>query len=177
MVTVYAWLGPAPATWVYDRVALAHGELWRGLTAHWIHGDNGHLLWNLLGGAVLGALVEQGGRRRLLLALLAGMLAVDAGLGWGLPELQRYCGLSGVLNALMLVALADLWTASRSPWVLGVAAALAMKLTAETLLDRALLTHTLWPSVPWVHVAGMLGGAVFLFVDDVSARFRRMMRV
>lgn len=106
---LYAALGPAPEAWVYDRAAIADGEWWRLFSGHWLHGDGGHLGWNLVALLLLSGLVESRGRWLLLACLLLGSLVVDAVLGLAMPDLAYYCGLSGVLNALLLPALAGLW--------------------------------------------------------------------
>lgn len=85
----------------YERTALAAGQLWRVVTAHFVHINTAHLLYNLLG------LV-------LICELLWGRLPIRHGLGiigssalfisaalWCLhPGIHWYAGLSGVLHGL-----------------------------------------------------------------------------
>lgn len=163
-------LGPAPEALVYHRAALAQGEWWRGewwrwITGHLVHSDGAHALWDIAALALIGPIVERQGRLRLALATGAGIIAVGLGLGWFLPQLERYCGLSGVLNTLFVVALADLWRIRRHPVVSLVALGLAAKLALETLAGQSLFVQTQWPSVPQAHVAGCLGGLAFLGVE------------
>ena len=40
--------GGAPEFWVFDRVAIAQGEIWRLVTGHWGHSDLKHALLELL---------------------------------------------------------------------------------------------------------------------------------
>ena len=46
-VLIYLVAGPAPAGLLFDRAALANGEVWRLLTGHLVHSDPAHLAWNL----------------------------------------------------------------------------------------------------------------------------------
>lgn len=170
MMTAGLWLlfGPAPPDLVFDRAAIARGEGWRWFTGHLVHSDAGHALWDIAALAVIGLVLEPQGRLRMIMAVLTGMLAVDLGLVWLLPGLDRYCGLSGMLNTLFLVALAGLWQQRRHPLIPLVALGLAAKLGMENLAGQSLLVHTLWPSVPLAHLAGVLGGLAFLGVPAAS---------
>lgn len=96
------------------------------------------------------------------------MLTVDAVLWWGMPELQRYCGLSGMLNTLFLLLLARLWR--RSPLVPLLALALGCKLLMELSLEQSLLLHTPWPALPQTHLAGTLGGVLLLGLEKLLGR-------
>jgi rhomboid family GlyGly-CTERM serine protease len=151
--------GPAPAALVFDRVAIGDGQWWRLISGHWVHSDAPHALWNISALAVLSALLEPALRWRLLAALLAGMLAVDAWLWWGLPGMQRYCGLSGILNAVLAAGVIALWRETRDPLVGLVGFGAVVKVVAEMTLGQALFTHTAWASVPTAHAAGLLAGA------------------
>lgn len=175
MLTAGLWLllGPAPPALVYDRVAIAQGEWWRLVTGHLVHSDAEHALWDIIALALIGWVMESQGRDRVLLAALAGMLAVNMGLWWWLPELERYCGLSGMLNTLFVIALNDLWAEHRHPLIPLVAVGLAIKLATESMARQSLFVHTLWPSVPEVHVAGCLGGLAFLGLERLIQLYRR----
>lgn len=160
----YAALGPAPEAWVYDRAAIAGGEWWRLLSGHWLHGDGGHLGWNLAALLLLGTMVERCSRSLLIAGLLFGSLGVDAMLWWVTPGLTHYCGLSGVLNALLLPALAALWRADGNGplWLIG---GLSIgKILVEMTSGNALFTHTLWASVPESHLAGWLAGLLLVML-------------
>lgn len=173
-LALYFIAGEAPASLVYDRMAIAGGEWWRLFTGHFVHSDGGHLLWNVTALVILGGMLEREQPVLLWTGLLAGMVAVDGGLWFGLPHLDRYCGLSGALNALLLLLLAQLWRTTGHPVVIAVAAASAIKLIVELWSNQALLTHTAWPSVPMAHLAGLCGGLCALlllrFLATPSAR-------
>lgn len=162
MVAPFATLGPAPETWLYDRDAIGRGELWRLLTGHWVHSDTAHLAWNLGALLALGWILEV--RRCFLLVpgLLAGTLGVDLMLWWGLPELNQYCGMSGVLNTLLLLVMASLWQRSTAGPLAIIGLLSLAKILAELWLGQALLTHTAWASVPQAHLAGWLTGLAVL---------------
>lgn len=156
-VAVWAGLGPAPQALVFDRTAIAAGEIWRLVSGHFVHSDAAHAVWDIAALALIGLLLED---KRLPVALAAGIAAVDACLWWGLPELERYCGLSGMLNALLVVALADLWRSHRHPAIPLAWVVLAGKLAAEAFMGQSLVVTTAWPGVPQAHLAGCLGGLV-----------------
>jgi rhomboid family GlyGly-CTERM serine protease len=159
-VVAYLVLGAAPEAWVFDRVAIAQGEWWRLVTGHWVHSDLAHAGWDITALLLLGALFEVRLQWRLPLALLIGTVGVDAWLWWGDPALHYYCGLSGILNSLLIVGLLQLWRDWRHPLILLTGMGAAMKILVEINAGQALLTQTTWPSVPTAHAAGFLCGLV-----------------
>jgi len=164
---LWAVLGPAPDFLVFDRTAIANGEIWRLITGHLVHSDTGHALWNISALVVLGLLMEPRGRLHMVTAAGIGMLAVSSGLWWYMPELERYCGLSGMLNTLFVVLLADLWRCHRHPVFVVVAFALTGKLLAEMLTQQSLVITTAWPTVPLSHLAGCIGGLAYAKARNV----------
>jgi rhomboid family GlyGly-CTERM serine protease len=159
-VVAYLVLGAAPEAWVFDRVAIAQGEWWRLVTAHWVHSDLAHAGWDIAALLLLGAVFEVRLQWRLPLALLIGTVGVDAWLWWGDPTLFYYCGLSGILNSLLSVGLLQHWRDLRHPLILLTGVGAAVKILVEINAGQALLTQTAWPSVPTVHAAGFLCGLV-----------------
>lgn len=166
-IGLWVLLGAVPEALVFDRAAIASGEGWRWITGHLVHSDGQHALWDIGALAIIGCVMESHGRLRMAIAAGAGMLAVNACLWWCLPELDRYCGLSGMLNTMFVVALADLWRQYRHPVFALAALVLCLKLVAEITAEESLLLNTLWPSVPLTHVAGCLGGLFLVGVDWV----------
>jgi len=159
--TALFWLaGTAPDLLVFDRHSIAAGELWRLFSGHWVHGDTQHAVWNIAALAVLGVLFEARLGWRLPAGLVAGMVAIDAWLWWGMPELTRYCGLSGILNALLAVGLIQLWRDTRDPLVPLVGAGAVLKIAVEGALGMPVFTHIAWPSVPAVHAVGLVAGVL-----------------
>ena len=160
-VAAYLGLGATPEAWVFDRQAIAEGEWWRLLTGHWVHSDASHAGWDISMMLLFGVLFEARLQWRLPLVLLLASLAVDAWLWWGVPDLRFYCGLSGILNGLLIVGLLEWWREMRHPLMLLTAAAAALKIAIEIHSGQALLTQTAWPSVPTAHAAGFLCGLAF----------------
>ena len=169
--------GDAPEAWVYDRVAIAQGEIWRLVTGHWVHSDLTHALLDIGAFALIAAFCESRLQWRLPLALLAGTIGVDAWLWWIADSLHYYCGLSGILNCLLAVALVRIWRELRHPlvWLVGLGA--VAKMLYEIFAGQAMLTHTAWPSVSEVHAVGFACGlALSLTFASGSRTLSRVMR-
>jgi len=163
-VLAYLAFGAAPEGWVYDRAAIEQGEWWRLLSAHWVHSDRAHAAWDIAALLLLGLLFEPRLQWRLPLLLLGGSLAVDAWLWWGVPSLSYYCGLSGILNSLLVFGLLHWWRDDRHPLLLAMLGLAGLKIILEISGEQALLTRTAWPSVPTVHAAGYVFGLLLASV-------------
>jgi len=169
MAALFAAFGPAPEALVYDRVAINDGEWWRLLTGHWMHSDRGHLIWNVSAFLVLGWITETRNRSALIAALLAGTLGVNLTLWLMLPEITHYCGMSGVLNTLLLFALATLWRSATLPILVVTGVLSFAKILIEISAGQALFTSSTWQSVPQVHLAGWLAGLALIVAWSFSA--------
>ena len=167
----YMALGSAPETWVFDRGAIANGELWRLVTGHWVHSDPLHALWNIAALIVLGLLFERDLRSLLLMSLFVGTITVDVWLWWGGSSPAYYCGLSGILNSLLIVGLVRYWREYKHPLVLFIAGVAITKIGVEMFIGQGLFTHTAWPSVPAAHAAGFLGGLVLVLIFNPRIRY------
>jgi rhomboid family GlyGly-CTERM serine protease len=141
----------------YDRLALAHGELWRLVTAHFIHLDLHHWLLNCLGlGLVWALFARDYTPRGWALVVAASIAAIDAGLWFGDSTLRWYVGSSGALHGVMAAgALAHLRRGEVEGWLL--AAFLAAKLAWGHWFGALPLSAGL-PVVTEAHVYGVLGG-------------------
>jgi rhomboid family GlyGly-CTERM serine protease len=159
-VLVYSLDGAAEAL-IYDRRAIAAGELWRVLTGHWVHFSPTHLIYDALALAVVGSVLEW--RRDPLYPVL--LLVAPAAIGVALfalePNLGRYGGLSGVVfAAAVYLALRGLsrgsrWGAVGGAFLLGLLAKVALEIaTGATVLAE----DTPVP-VPLAHIAGACAGA------------------
>ena len=115
----------------YDRDALSQGQLWRLLTAHWVHLGLRHSLVNVLGFALLWALfVRDYSARQWLLIVFAALAVIDAGLWLWDSTVRWYVGSSGVLHGILAAGtVANL--KRREPQGLALAALLAGKLLYE----------------------------------------------
>jgi rhomboid family GlyGly-CTERM serine protease len=169
-VAAYLVFGAAPEAWVFDRVAISQGEWWRLITGHWVHSDLTHAVWDISALLLLGALFETRLQWRLPMVLLLTSLGVDAWLWWDDPALSYYCGLSGILNGLLIVGLLHLWRDTRHPVVLLTALGAVLKIFVEINTGQSLVTQTAWPSVPVAHAAGYLSGLVIAAGTGISGR-------
>ncbi|WP_456406424.1 rhombosortase [Thiolapillus sp.] len=160
-IGVYWVLGAAPDAWVFDRLAISQGEWWRLITGHWAHSDADHALWDIGALMLLGSLFERRLGNHLLWILLAASLAVDAWIWWGQPSLAYYCGLSGILNALMAAGLLRLWREMRHPLILITGLGFVAKVAIELSGGQMLLTATAWPGVPGAHAVGLVSGMLY----------------
>jgi rhomboid family GlyGly-CTERM serine protease len=157
-LALYIGAGPAPDRLVLDREAVAAGEWWRLTTGHWVHSDPGHALWNITAFTFLGALFEGRLGWRMVAALALGMVSVSLWFLVGLSDLSRYCGLSGILNALLATGLVAMWRDTRDPLVVLVGAGAILKIAVESMLGKAVFSSTAWASVPTAHAAGFIAG-------------------
>jgi hypothetical protein len=79
-----------------------------------------------------------------------------------MPQLERYCGLSGILNALLAAGLIQLWRETRDRLLPLVGIGAVLKILVEAAAGAAVFTHTAWPSVPVVHAVGLTAGAIIV---------------
>lgn len=85
----------------YDRAGLSSGQAWRVLTAHFVHLNTPHLLFNLLGLFLLCELLWNRMSPIHALGLFAtAAVGVSGLLYWLHPELAWYAGLSGALHGI-----------------------------------------------------------------------------
>lgn len=173
MVGVFVGWGPAADALVYDRTAIEQGEHWRWISAHLTHTDTEHLAWNLAGLLLIGWLFEPAGRRRLVLSTLVGMILINVHLAVASP-LERYCGLSGALNATLVSgALATGKRRRDRVFACLVVCMCLLKILVEGATQTALFSDTAWPPVPAAHFAGWLGGLGFAAADCSGRGGRR----
>ena len=131
---------------------------WLGLiTGHWVHTDFQHLVWNVSALAILGVIIEVRSRPLLLWSIAVGMLCVDLLLLSPFSDLQRYCGLSGLLNTLLGVALYLLWRESGSRVVVLTAVLCLAKIALEIHSGQSIFTEIAWPPFAKAHLAGIMG--------------------
>lgn len=87
--------------WRYDRAAVAAGQWWRLLTAHFVHLDAQHAWLNCTGLALLWALFARSyGPRAWLGALAITVAAIDAGFWFVSTQLAWYVGASAMLHGV-----------------------------------------------------------------------------
>jgi rhomboid family GlyGly-CTERM serine protease len=161
------WLVEDKTQLYFSAANIFQGETWRLVSGHFMHADSRHLLWNCLGLAVLGTLLEYRSRCVLLASLAVGITIVSVLLLTPWSHLNYYCGLSGVLNTLLLVALWFEWRLTRSWMITLMACGSLAKVLVEVYQGTSIMTHISWPPYAWSHVAGLIGG---LFVIWMLAR-------
>ncbi len=87
----------------YDRLAIAGGDYWRLLSAHFVHLGVPHLALNLAGVALVWLLVGRlYNTRQWIMVAAISILAMDAGFWFLDAGLRWYVGLSGLLHGLLL---------------------------------------------------------------------------
>ncbi len=170
----YFLLGPAPEAWVVSREAFNQGQWWTLISGHWLHSDNQHALWNISALLILGSLFEQQLKHRVFTELILASLLLSLWMGAYLPELQAYCGLSGILNTLLVTGTMTLWQQYRSPALLMILLLALLKNMIELFSQQAIFTHTLWPSVPEAHLVGMAIGLIFTLARTSHPREARI---
>lgn len=101
-LVLYLWPRAADA-FIFDRSALAEGQLWRLLTGHLVHLSAPHLIMDGAAFCIVAAAIERAGRPLgpLLLMLGAG---IGGFLWWLLPQVAFYGGLSGINYGLFVYA-------------------------------------------------------------------------
>ncbi|MDX2416266.1 MAG: rhombosortase [Xanthomonadales bacterium] len=160
------WLVADNTALYFSAARIFQGEIWRIVSGHFMHADLQHLLWNCLGLAVLGTLLEYRSRAVLLATLGVGIVFVSALLLTPYAQLEYYCGLSGVLNTLLIVALWLQWSLTRSWWVIILACGSIAKVLFEVSQGMSIVTHISWPPYAWSHVAGLLGGLFIIWIQS-----------
>lgn len=142
-----------------------YGGRWLGLiTGHWMHADFQHLAWNVSALAILGAMIEARSRTLLLRSIVVGTICVDLLLLSPYSDLQRYCGLSGLLNTLLGVALYRFWRETRSLVVVLTAVLSVAKIALEMHSGQAIFTDVAWPPFAMAHLAGITGAPLALML-------------
>lgn len=141
----------------FERGALQAGEAWRLLTAHLVHFDLRHLLYNA-GGLVLLWLLfaREWPLRHWLLIVVTCIAAIDAGLWWQQPTVQWYLGASGLLHGLWSAGAWQRWRREPGRGALPLLA-LAGKLVIEHLRGGSLVMGDL-PVLLNSHLYGTAGG-------------------
>jgi rhomboid family GlyGly-CTERM serine protease len=170
MMLALAALGDAGRqAMAYDRDRLAHGQMWRVLTAHLVHLNWRHALLNCAGLAALWALfAREYSPRRWLWILGVAALTIDLGLWFVLPGVVWYVGASGVLHGAWS---AGACAAYRRADGMGAVMMLVLvvKLAYEQQSGVSIFEGDL-ALVPQAHLLGALGGLIGALVPRSATK-------
>lgn len=155
----------------YQRAALAEGQWWRLLTAHFVHLDLEHAALNAMGLVLMWALFARDYPPLRWLAIYLGTaLTVSAGLWWFSPEVAWYVGASGALHGVMTAGtLAHLRRGDLDGWILAIF--IVVKLGYEQLAG-ALPFAGSPDTVVDAHLYGAIGGVVLALLRGRPRRPR-----
>lgn len=156
----------------FNRIAIAHGELWRLLTGHLVHFNASHAAWDI--GATLGlvAALHCLGERiaTLLRPTLVTAIAISAAVWFLCPEIERYRGLSGITCALFGLLLCRIAgrARTRGDWLLLALVAVASTAFVAKLVFELTTAVTIFTSsgddfvpVPLSHTVGFVTGCAW----------------
>lgn len=107
-----AWRGAL----IYERDALAAGELWRAWTGHLVHFGWLHFGADTALLLIIGWTIGREFPRASWLGLLLMPPFISAAVYWADPAMQRYAGLSAVNLGLLLLLAARGWKGGRRDW-------------------------------------------------------------
>ncbi len=143
----------------YDRGAIAAGQIWRLITAHFVHLDAEHTMLNGFGLVLMWALFarEYTFGRWMAIYLAAG-LGIDVGLWFLTPDVSNYVGASGAQHGVMTAGtLAFLRRGDFIRWPL--AAIIVAKLSYEQFAGAMPFSDS-GTTVVDAHLYGAAGGIV-----------------
>ena len=147
----------------YQREALARGQWWRLLSAHFVHLDFEHAALNSMGVVLMWALFARDyAPLRWFAIYLGAALSVSAGLWFFSPQIAWYVGASGALHGVMTAGtLAHLRRRDLDGWILAVF--IVLKLGYEQ-YSGALPFAGSPDTVVDAHLYGAIGGVVLALV-------------
>ena len=144
----------------YEREAILHGEYWRLVTGHLVHGSWLHLFMNGLGlGLIVALFPDHYSPRQWLLIGVLSLVAIDVGFVLWEPQLHWYVGLSGVLHGALAAGAVAWWRQEPKGLALAMTVIFAGKLAWEQWQGALPLSGDL-PVVVDAHLYGALGGVI-----------------
>lgn len=167
---------PGAAEWLrYDRAAVEQGELWRILTANFIHLGWGHLVLNAAGLlAIAWLFAEDHGVAEWIFVLLMCSIATSVGLYLWNPDIRWCVGMSGALHGLFVVG-AFAWLLDVPRLGAGLLAGVTAKIAYEQLAGAMPFSEGVVGGtvVTDAHLWGALGGLIAALVLYVWHRTGR----
>jgi len=169
------------ATWLqYDRLAVAHGEVWRLVSAHFVHWSKEHLFWDALALGALGWMCEREGVLCFLATTAAAAVQIPLVVSIAEPQMSTYRGLSGIDSALfaLLAALITRRAIGEKDWsrlgiVILISAGFAAKVGLEVSTGGTLFVDSAAAGMTPVPLAHVVGGLIGLGVGLMPAPLTR----
>jgi len=173
---------PLRLGFIFDRTAIAGGEIMRLLSCHWVHLNTDHLLWSGITFLGLGSLCEILDKKKYYATLGISAVLIPILIYSGMPDLQIYAGLSGLdcaLYALQITLLFKREAASGNrTWqcvYILLLILLILKAAFEFVSGMHLFvsnSHTEMTSVPLAHLGGgFIGCVVGFFSQPTREKF------
>jgi len=154
---------------IYDRAAIAHGEIWRIVSGNLVHLSTTHLAYNLAAFLIAGTIIEIRGYRYFPTLCLSVATLIGIILFVVEPAIYFYAGLSGVVTAAVTyLCLHGLTEKGTWHWLCAaMLVGVTTKLGIELMLGKSFLltvsTEEFVP-VPLSHLIGTVT-AILLFVS------------
>ena len=142
----------------YERMAIAGGEWWRLITAHFVHIDLEHTLLNVMGVVLMWAIFARDlSPRQWLIVTTVVLLTIDAGLWFRDKGVDWYVGASGALHGFMAAGTCvHVRRGDLDGWILVVF--IVLKLGYEQLHGVLPFAESGMPVVLNAHLYGAIGG-------------------
>ena len=112
LMAIFQWIGPE--TLRYERDWIDTGQIWRILTAHWVHVGWAHWLLNCSGLVIMVILTTPGWSvRRWIATTISMAIGISILMTLFNPDILNVAGLSGVLYGLYLLGAISLFAQDR----------------------------------------------------------------
>ncbi|MCG6932321.1 MAG: rhombosortase [Gallionella sp.] len=173
LVHFVPWLGQLL---IYDRSAIAHGELWRLLTGNLVHLSDAHLAMDMAAFLIAGTMIEQRGYHHFMKLCISAAALIGMAIYLFEPVLQFYGGLSGVVTAAVVYLCLQGMTEQGSwRWLCAaMLAALSAKLWFELVSGKSLLLVVgggNFVPVPLSHLTGAVVAVILFALLHLSPNF------
>ncbi len=150
---------------VYDRQHVLDGQLWRLLTAPFVHFSASHLAWNILVFAAAGCVTELAGHQRFGFVCILAIAVPGLVFLATKPDLTRYGGLSALATGTVAyLSLCQAQQARRDRWLwIALFALLPVKILVEAGIEAPIFAQassTAFRVLPSAHAVGVAAAAV-----------------
>jgi rhomboid family GlyGly-CTERM serine protease len=166
ILTILQIIPEAPILLRFDRSAIADGQIWRLLTANFVHLGWSHLAFNGAGLLAVGWLfAEDGTAGEWAFILVFSGIAASLGMYFWTPEVSFCVGLSGALHGLFSAGCL-IWIREGVGVGFGLLLALVIKLTYEQTAGSMPFSEGLvgGPVVTDAHLWGAIAGIIAISI-------------